>query len=150
MTHDLLAQVIERMGGQLERVVINELRMDTDLQRGTFIATIHIRRDGQLVEVDSRPSDAIALGAAFETPIFVAEEVLEDACVNPSDVAAQRKHLEVRRTRLAEHIVQVNHRLEDPEFAAGIDEEQMRTLRGHAREMQTELEVIEEILRQLP
>jgi hypothetical protein len=72
MTHDLLANVIEEMGGTIERVEIN------DLQTGTFFARIHIRQNGRIVEVDSRPSDAIALGIATMVPIFVAEHVLED------------------------------------------------------------------------
>jgi len=72
MTHDLLASIIERLGGQIERIVIN------DLQNGTFYARIHIRQDGKVVEVDSRPSDAIALGIATMVPIFVAEHVLEE------------------------------------------------------------------------
>ena len=72
LTHDLLANVIEEMGGSIERIEIN------DLQAGTFFAKIHIRQDGKVVEVDSRPSDAIALGIATMVPIFVAEHVLEE------------------------------------------------------------------------
>ena len=72
MTHDLLASVIETLGGQIDRIVIN------DLQNGTFFARIHIRQDGKMLEIDSRPSDAIALGIATMVPIFVAEHVLEE------------------------------------------------------------------------
>jgi len=72
MTHDLLASVIETLGGQIERIVIN------DLQNGTFFARIHIRQDGKMLEIDSRPSDAIALGIATMVPIFVAEHVLQE------------------------------------------------------------------------
>src|SRR5262249_39125784 len=53
LTHDLLANVIEAMGGQIEQIDIN------DLQGGTFYARISIRQNGQTLEVDSRPSDAI-------------------------------------------------------------------------------------------
>lgn len=74
MTHDLLANVIEEMGGTLEQIEIN------NLENHTFFAKIHIRRNGQVVEVDSRPSDAIALGIATSVPIYVAEEVLEQVC----------------------------------------------------------------------
>src|SRR3954465_10083393 len=56
LTHDLLANVIEHLGGALEKIVIN------NLQDHTFFAKLHIRQDGQVIEVDSRPSDAIALG----------------------------------------------------------------------------------------
>lgn len=71
-THDLLANVIEELGGKIEKIEIN------DLQSGTFFARIHIRQDGRTLEIDSRPSDAIALGIATMVPIFVAEHVLDD------------------------------------------------------------------------
>jgi len=71
MTHDLLASVIQQMGGTIERIEIN------DLVDHTFFALIHIRRDGEVMQVDSRPSDAIALGIATSVPIFVADHVLE-------------------------------------------------------------------------
>jgi uncharacterized protein len=70
MTHDLLASVIEKMGGSIERIEIN------DLSDHTFYARIHIRRDGSILQIDSRPSDAIALGIATTVPIYVAEHVL--------------------------------------------------------------------------
>jgi bifunctional DNase/RNase len=73
LTHDLLANVIEQMGGIIDRIEIN------NLQNHTFYARIHIRRDGEVVKIDSRPSDAIALGVATSVPIFVAEHVLEEA-----------------------------------------------------------------------
>ena len=72
LTHDLLANVIEHLGGTIEQIEIN------DLENHTFFARIHIRRDGQVVEVDSRPSDAIALGIATSVPIYVAEHVLDE------------------------------------------------------------------------
>jgi hypothetical protein len=74
LTHDLLASVIEHLGGTLERIEINHL------QDHTFFAQIHIRQDGQVIEVDSRPSDAIALGIANSVPIYVAEQVLDEVC----------------------------------------------------------------------
>ncbi len=69
-THDLLASVIGHLGGRLKEIVIN------DLVDGTFYAKLIIEQDGQEIEVDSRPSDAIALGVAEDVPIFVAEHVL--------------------------------------------------------------------------
>ena len=70
-THELLASVIEQLGGKVERVVINDLR------DRTFFALLHIRQGDKLVQVDSRPSDAIALGIGHNVPIFVEEKVLE-------------------------------------------------------------------------
>lgn len=71
MTHDLLADVIEGLGAKVERIVIDDLR------NHTFYAKIHLSIDGRKVQVDSRPSDAIALGAAIDAPIFVAEHVFD-------------------------------------------------------------------------
>ena len=70
LTHDLLASVIEHLGGAIDRIEIN------DLQDHTFFARIHVRQNGQTVKVDSRPSDAIALGVATNVDIWVAEHVL--------------------------------------------------------------------------
>ena len=71
MTHDLLADIIEGLGAKVERIVIDDLR------NHTFYAKIHLSIDGRSVQVDSRPSDAIALGAAIDAPIFVAEHVFD-------------------------------------------------------------------------
>jgi bifunctional DNase/RNase len=71
MTHDLLDSVIENLGAKIEKIVISDLR------NHTFYAKIYLSSDSQTVEIDSRPSDAIALGAASNAPIFVAEHVFE-------------------------------------------------------------------------
>ncbi len=71
MTHDLLASVIENLGAKIKKIVINDLR------NHTFYAKIHLSLDGRIIEIDSRPSDAIALGAASSAPIYVAEHVFE-------------------------------------------------------------------------
>lgn len=73
LTHDLLRNVIEEMGGELQDIVINKL------EDHTYFALLRIRRDGELIEVDSRPSDAIALAVQFRPtlPIYVDDEVLE-------------------------------------------------------------------------
>ncbi|GIW76275.1 MAG: hypothetical protein KatS3mg104_1338 [Phycisphaerae bacterium] len=73
LTHDLLATVIQEMGGELEAIEI------TNLQSSTFFAKLHIRQNGRVLEIDSRPSDAIALGIASNVPILVAEHVIEAA-----------------------------------------------------------------------
>jgi uncharacterized protein len=71
-THELLASVIEKLEAKLERIVIN------DLQEHTFYARLVIRQGGKMVEIDSRPSDAIALGIAGNVPIFVADHVMNE------------------------------------------------------------------------
>jgi bifunctional DNase/RNase len=73
-THDLLMNIIAGLGGKLESITIN------DLQDHTFFALLSIRTpDHKLVKIDSRPSDAIALGIASNVPIFVDEKVLDAA-----------------------------------------------------------------------
>jgi len=74
-THELLASVIEALGGELESVTIS------DLSEHTFFATLDIRTgaEGELVHIDARPSDAIALGIANDAPIYCQEHVLEGA-----------------------------------------------------------------------
>jgi len=72
MTHDLLGSVIEAMGGRLRKVVI------TDLKDHTFFASLVIERNGSEVLVDARPSDAIALAVAGNTPIYVENHVLDE------------------------------------------------------------------------
>ena len=74
LTHDLLASVIEQLGGSIDRIEIN------NLQDHTFFARIHIRHKGETIKIDSRPSDAIALGVATMVPIYVAEHVLDEVC----------------------------------------------------------------------
>ena len=69
-THDLLSAVIGQLGGELKKIVV------TDLVDGTFYARLVIEQNGETVEIDSRPSDAIALGVAENVPIYVDEEVL--------------------------------------------------------------------------
>ncbi len=74
MTHDLIAGIIASLDCELDQIIINELR------DSTFYAKLVLRRNGEVVEVDSRPSDAIAVGAGTETPIYVDESVLDQVC----------------------------------------------------------------------
>lgn len=73
MTHDLLKNMIAELDGRVTRVVINDLR------DATFFAQIRVITGGKTLELDARPSDAIALALRVEAPIFVAQEVLDQA-----------------------------------------------------------------------
>ena len=70
-THELLDSIMQSLGGTLERILIHEL------SEGTFYAMLCIRQNDQDIQVDSRPSDAIAIGVATGVPILVSEHVLE-------------------------------------------------------------------------
>jgi hypothetical protein len=71
-THELLATLIESLGGELNRISID------DLVDGTFFAKLYVQQGDVEHEIDSRPSDAIALGVAMQVPIFVEEHVLDE------------------------------------------------------------------------
>jgi bifunctional DNase/RNase len=73
LTHDLIISVVEQMGGEIQDIVIS------DLKEHTYFAKLRIRKDGELTEVDCRPSDAIAVAVASGVPIYVNEDVLGEA-----------------------------------------------------------------------
>jgi bifunctional DNase/RNase len=71
MTHDLLKNLLIGLDASVRKVVVNELRDDT------FFAIIWVERNGQIISIDSRPSDALALALRVDCPIFVEDEVLK-------------------------------------------------------------------------
>src|SRR5438477_11836517 len=75
MTHDLMKNLLEETGVQVNRIVITELR------DGTFYAVIQMQRNGSSYEVSSRPSDAIALAARVNVPVVAHEDVLTEASI---------------------------------------------------------------------
>lgn len=79
MTHDLLKIVTESLGAMIDRVVV------TDLREGTFFADIVLTRNGEEVIVSSRPSDAVALAARTNSPVFAARAVLDEGGVEIRD-----------------------------------------------------------------
>jgi bifunctional DNase/RNase len=81
MTHDLIKNVLVGLDTQVHKVVVTELREDT------FYAVIWIEREGRVISIDSRPSDALALALRVDCPIFVEEEVLKNSkqATNVSD-----------------------------------------------------------------
>jgi bifunctional DNase/RNase len=92
LTHDLLKNLIHGLNAHVQRVVVTELKDDT------FYAVIWMEQNGEIVALDSRPSDALALALRTDCPIFVDEEVLRAAKVlpNPEQASSQdvRKWLE--------------------------------------------------------
>jgi hypothetical protein len=80
LTHDLLVSTIRQLGGRLERIVI------TDLRDKTFYALLYILTDKGLVQVDSRPSDALCLAACTGADIYAEEQVIEMA-ISGEDMA---------------------------------------------------------------
>jgi len=143
MTHDLLANVIEKMGGRLEKIVINDLR------EHTFIATIYISRDGEVISIDSRPSDAIALGVAFDTPIFVSDRVLSAVLSGPASVEEQVEMLRRRQEVLREKIAELEQMLADDDFLANASPSLRQRHRRGLEELKSEYHAISMVLKKL-
>ena len=75
MTHDLVTEILGQLNAEVVRITVTELR------ENTFFAQITVQQDGSEVEVDSRPSDAIALAIRSDAPIYAAESVIEESAI---------------------------------------------------------------------
>jgi uncharacterized protein len=75
MTHDLVTDMLGQLDAQVVRITV------TELKENTFYASITVQQNGSEIEIDSRPSDAIALAVRAEAPIFAAEEVIEESAI---------------------------------------------------------------------
>lgn len=95
MTHDLLSDMLEQLGAQVIRITVTELR------ENTFYAQITVAQDGGEIEIDSRPSDAIALAIRTEAPIFASDAVIEESAIEfeGEDVNEEQLEAEVSKFR---------------------------------------------------
>jgi uncharacterized protein len=93
ITHDLTLNLLEVLTAQIERIVV------TELKNNTYYAEIHLRMRTKLFQVDSRPSDAIALAVRKKIPIFVAEEVMNKGAYTADEI----KDVEEKKLNLAEN-----------------------------------------------
>ena len=100
MTHDLLSDVLEQLGAQIIRITVTELR------ENTFYAQITLQQDGSEIEVDSRPSDAIALAIRAEAPIFAADRVIEESAI-------EFEGEEIDQERLDDEVAKFRHFLDE-------------------------------------
>ena len=75
MTHDLMADMLEQLDAEVTRITVTELRDNT------FYASITVQQNGSEIEIDSRPSDAIAIAVRADAPIFAAEHVIEESAI---------------------------------------------------------------------
>lgn len=76
MTHDLICSIIEKVGYNLDRIEIN------NVEKETYYATLYLQKDDEIIEIDARPSDAIAVAMRMNSPIFVTANVLMDGSVS--------------------------------------------------------------------
>jgi len=120
MTHDLVQDLLATLDAEITRITVTELR------DSTFYASITVQQDGQEFEIDSRPSDAIALALRAEAPIFAADDVIEESAIEfeneetPLDVAEmtpeQQQELSTKFREFLENVT--------PEQFAEADEEE--------------------------
>ena len=112
MTHDLLSDMLEQLGATISRITVTELR------ENTFFAQITVTQDGQEIDIDSRPSDAIALAIRAEAPIFAADRVIEESAIEFEGEEVTEEQLEEEVAKFKNFLEQVT----PDEFA--IDEEE--------------------------
>jgi bifunctional DNase/RNase len=114
MTHDLVTEILGELNAQVIRVAVTELR------ENTFYAQVTIQQDGSEIEIDSRPSDAIALAVRASAPIFVADEVIEESAIEfEGDGEPPNEEIEAKVTEFREQL----DTLTADDFATGPEEE---------------------------
>jgi uncharacterized protein len=91
MTHDLVTDMLEQLDAQVVRITVTELR------ESTFYASITVQTNGNEIEIDSRPSDAIALAIRADAPIFADERVIEESAVEFENETEEEMVTEFRR-----------------------------------------------------
>jgi bifunctional DNase/RNase len=101
MTHDLLSDMLEQLGAQVVRITVTELR------ENTFYAQITVQQDGTEIEVDSRPSDAIALAIRAEAPIYAADRVIEESAIEFEGEEVTEQQLEEEVAKFKNFLEQV-------------------------------------------
>ena len=98
MTHDLVADILAQLDAHVVRITVTELR------DSTFYAQITVQQDGSEVEIDSRPSDAIALAIRAEAPIFVADRVIEESAIEFEGEEVNEEEIVSEFKRFLDHV----------------------------------------------
>ena len=101
MTHDLVSDMLDQLGASISRITVTELR------ENTFFAQIVVAQDGHELEVDSRPSDAIALAIRAEAPIFAADQVIEESAIEFEGDEVDEEQLEAEVSRFRNFLDEV-------------------------------------------
>src|SRR5512132_284343 len=113
MTHDLLTDMLEQLGASVTRITVTELR------ENTFYAQITVQQDGSEIEIDSRPSDAIALAIRSDAPIFAADDVIEESAIEFEGDEVSEEEIESKVTEFRQFLEQVT----PDEFAVDPDDD---------------------------
>ena len=112
MTHDLVTDMLEQLDAQVTRITV------TELKENTFYASITVAQNGSEIEIDSRPSDAIALAVRAEAPIFANERVIEESAIEFEGEEISDEALEKEVTKFRSFLENVT----PDEFAGGEEE----------------------------
>ncbi len=110
MTHDLVTDILAQLDAQVVRITVTELR------ENTFYASITVQQNGSEIEIDSRPSDAIALAVRAEAPIFAADRVIEESAIEFEGEEVNEEEVVDEFRKFLEHVT-------PDEFAVGDEEE---------------------------
>jgi bifunctional DNase/RNase len=101
MTHDLVTDMLQQLGAQVIRITVTELR------ENTFYAQIAVQLDGSEIEVDSRPSDAIALAIRADAPIYAADAVIEESAIEFEGDEVSEEEIEAKVSEFKQFLEQV-------------------------------------------
>jgi bifunctional DNase/RNase len=110
MTHDLVTEILSELDAQVTRITVTELR------ENTFYAQVTVQMDGREIDVDSRPSDAIALAIRAEAPIFAADQVIEESAIEFEGEEVNEEEIVTEFKRFLDDV--------SPEQFADVDEEE--------------------------
>ena len=109
MTHDLVTDILGQMQAQVTRVTVTELR------ENTFYASITVQQDGSELEIDSRPSDAIALAIRADAPIFAADDVIEESAIEFEGDETTDEEMVAEFKRFLDHVTPDEFAVEEEE-----------------------------------
>jgi uncharacterized protein len=109
MTHDLVTDILEQLDAQVVRITV------TELKENTFYASITVQQNGSEIEIDSRPSDAIALAVRADAPIFADERVIEESAI-------EFEGEEVNEEEIVDEFKKFLDNVSPDQFAAGDDD----------------------------
>ena len=141
MTHDLMEDIIESMGGNLIKIVID------DYSDHIFYATLYIETNTGFITVDSRPSDALALGISLGTPIYIEDHIFE-MILDKSD-STKEERLDLLRERLSaltEQISTIESMMTDTLLTDSLIDSNIPIYKEHLAEMKSEQKLIIDLL----
>ena len=109
MTHDLVTEILSQLDAQVVRITVTELR------ENTFFAEITVQQDGSEVQIDSRPSDAIALAIRADAPIFAADDVIEESAIEFEGEDVDEEQIVAEFKSFLDHVTPEEFAIEEEE-----------------------------------